>query len=159
MLEDMLEVRYGVYSSPFGPVRIGVAGEAVAHLSFIEEAEAETAPRDEAIVRLGKQIFAAPPQATAFPLQVAGTPFQQRVWKALCAIPAGQTVTYGELARRIGSPRAARAVGAACGQNEIAWLIPCHRVVAADGGLGGYHWGQGRKAAMLAWENNLVGRA
>jgi len=83
---------------------------------------------------------------------VKGTAFQLRVWRALLRIPSGRTVTYGQLAAAIGSPRAARAVGSAAGRNELAWLIPCHRVIRRAGAAGGYRWGAARKRAMLAWE-------
>jgi AraC family transcriptional regulator of adaptative response/methylated-DNA-[protein]-cysteine methyltransferase len=86
------------------------------------------------------------------PLDLMGTAFQQRVWRALRRIPAGTTTTYGELARRIGAPGAARAVGTACGQNPIAVAVPCHRVLRGDGDLGGYRWGLPRKRALLARE-------
>ena len=85
------------------------------------------------------------------PLDLRGTGFQRRVWEALVRIPPGRVISYGELARRIGRPGAARAVGAACGANRIAGLIPCHRVVAANG-PGGYRWGLTRKRALLARE-------
>ncbi|MFN3743331.1 MAG: bifunctional DNA-binding transcriptional regulator/O6-methylguanine-DNA methyltransferase Ada [Hyphomicrobiaceae bacterium] len=86
------------------------------------------------------------------PLDVRGTAFQHRVWQALRKIPAGTTVTYTELARRIGLPKAARAVAAACAANRIAVAIPCHRVVRNDGGLAGYRWGVERKRKLLARE-------
>jgi AraC family transcriptional regulator of adaptative response/methylated-DNA-[protein]-cysteine methyltransferase len=86
------------------------------------------------------------------PLDLVGTAFQQRVWRALRDIPRGTTTTYAELARRIGAPRAVRAVGTACGANPVAVAVPCHRVVRGDGGLGGYRWGLGRKRALLARE-------
>lgn len=82
----------------------------------------------------------------------AGTPFQQRVWTELCRIPTGETVTYGELARRVGRPGAARAVGQACGANPIPVLVPCHRVLAAGGGLGGFSAGLDWKRRLLAVE-------
>ena len=82
----------------------------------------------------------------------AGTPFQRRVWRALLQIPAGTTRTYAEVARAIGMPRAARAVARACASNPLAVLIPCHRVVRADGGLGGYRWGVALKRRLLARE-------
>ena len=81
-----------------------------------------------------------------------GTPFQRRVWAALRAIPAGTTVSYGELARRVGNPKAVRAVGAANGANPVAVVVPCHRVVAASGDLWGYGGGLGRKRWLLAHE-------
>ena len=82
----------------------------------------------------------------------AGTPFQRRVWTALRRIPRGTTVTYAALARRIGRPRAVRAVAAAVAANRLAVVVPCHRVVRSDGGLGGYRWGVARKRALLVRE-------
>jgi len=86
------------------------------------------------------------------PLDVRGTAFQQRVWRALREIPAGETTTYSDLARKIGRPRAVRAVGQACAANPVAVAIPCHRVVRNDGGLSGYRWGIERKRDLLARE-------
>ncbi|HEX9092438.1 MAG TPA: methylated-DNA--[protein]-cysteine S-methyltransferase [Coriobacteriia bacterium] len=86
------------------------------------------------------------------PLDARGTAFQQRVWAALREVPAGETVSYSELARRIGRPTAARAVAAACGANPVALAIPCHRVIGADGSLTGYRWGVERKRALLERE-------
>jgi AraC family transcriptional regulator of adaptative response/methylated-DNA-[protein]-cysteine methyltransferase len=86
------------------------------------------------------------------PLDVRGTAFQQRVWQALCEIPAGATASYTEIAERIGLPKAVRAVAQACGANALAVAIPCHRVVRNDGGLSGYRWGVERKRALLEKE-------
>jgi AraC family transcriptional regulator, regulatory protein of adaptative response / methylated-DNA-[protein]-cysteine methyltransferase len=94
----------------------------------------------------------APALGLDLPLDVRGTAFQQRVWKALREIPVGATTTYTDIAKRIGVPEAVRAVGAACGANTIAVAIPCHRVVRTDGGLAGYRWGVERKRALLARE-------
>lgn len=91
------------------------------------------------------------------PLDVAGTAFQRRVWQALTEIPPGATRTYGELAAEIGRPTAARAVARACATNPVAVVVPCHRVVAAGGGLGGYRWGTERKRELL--ERERVGRS
>jgi len=88
------------------------------------------------------------------PLAPAGTAFQQRVWAGLRAIPYGQTVSYGELARRVGSPAARRAVGLANGRNPIAIVIPCHRVIGADGSMTGYGGGLDRKQFLLALERD-----
>jgi AraC family transcriptional regulator of adaptative response/methylated-DNA-[protein]-cysteine methyltransferase len=85
-------------------------------------------------------------------LLVKGSNFQVKVWRALLELPFGSLATYGHVAGRIGAPGSARAVGTAIGANPIAWLIPCHRVIRESGALGGYHWGTGRKAAMLGWE-------
>jgi AraC family transcriptional regulator of adaptative response/methylated-DNA-[protein]-cysteine methyltransferase len=94
----------------------------------------------------------APQRGLSLPLDVRGTAFQQRVWQALRAIPAGSTVSYAELAQRIGAPSAVRAVAGACAANAIAVAIPCHRVVRTDGSLSGYRWGVERKRVLLARE-------
>jgi O-6-methylguanine DNA methyltransferase len=86
------------------------------------------------------------------PLDLRGTPFQRAVWAALRRIPPGRTATYGEVAARIGRPGAARAVARACAANPVALLVPCHRVVPASGGTGGWRWGAARKRALLARE-------
>jgi AraC family transcriptional regulator of adaptative response/methylated-DNA-[protein]-cysteine methyltransferase len=86
------------------------------------------------------------------PLDIEGTPFQQRVWSAIRAIPYGSTRSYGQLAKAIGNPGAVRAVAQACGANHVALVIPCHRVVREDGSLGGYKWGIDRKRALLEAE-------
>ncbi len=86
-------------------------------------------------------------------LHLIGAPFQIKVWEALLAIPSGQVTTYAEIAARVCTPRATRAVGTAVGRNPVSFLIPCHRVLRRDGGLGGYHWGLTVKRAMLAWES------
>lgn len=93
---------------------------------------------------------------TRLRLHVRGTNFQIRVWEALLRIPPGAAVTYGDLARAVGRPEAARAVGGAVGRNPVAFLIPCHRVLRSTGHFGGYRWGAVRKRAILAWE---IGRA
>lgn len=89
------------------------------------------------------------------PLDLRGTPFQLRVWEALRGIPRGEMTTYAEIARRIGCPQSARAVGNAVGANPIAVFVPCHRVVRSDGMPGGYRWGIGRKKALLDIEHRL----
>lgn len=91
----------------------------------------------------------APAIGLNLPLDIRGTAFQQRVWQALREIPAGTTVSYSEVAERIGAPRAARAVGTACAANALAVAIPCHRVLRRDGILTGYRWGVERKRALL----------
>ena len=90
-----------------------------------------------------------PAGGLALPLDIRGTAFQRRVWQALQAIPVGETRSYAGLAEAIGAPRAARAVAAACAANKLAVVVPCHRVVAADGSMGGYRWGVERKRALL----------
>ena len=89
------------------------------------------------------------------PLDLRGTPFQLRVWEALRTIPRGETVSYGDLARRLGlPPGASRAVGTACGSNPVGLIVPCHRVVRTGGGLGGYYWGLDRKKLLLELEQS-----
>jgi methylated-DNA-[protein]-cysteine S-methyltransferase len=89
-------------------------------------------------------------------LALAGTDFQREVWGQLCAIPYGQTISYGELADRVGRPRASRAVGQANGRNPVSVIVPCHRVIAANGTLGGYGWGLERKRWLLDHETGVT---
>jgi AraC family transcriptional regulator of adaptative response/methylated-DNA-[protein]-cysteine methyltransferase len=96
----------------------------------------------------------APHRGLDLPLDLRGTAFQLRVWQALRKVPPGTTITYGELALRIGAPTAARAVAGACAANPLAVAIPCHRVVRVDGGLSGYRWGVERKRALIAREGD-----
>ena len=95
-----------------------------------------------------------PGTAADLPLDVQGTAFQQRVWQLLREIPRGQTISYAELARRAGAPRAVRAVASACAANRIAIAIPCHRVVRSDGSPAGYRWGIERKEKLLKRERS-----
>lgn len=106
----------------------------------------------EALIAHVVDLVERPGMAADIPLDARGTAFQQRVWKALTAIPAGSTVSYGALAQALGTPSAVRAVAQACGANPLAVVVPCHRVVGADGKLTGYRWGVERKRALLARE-------
>lgn len=90
------------------------------------------------------------------PLDPQGTPFQEAVWAELRLVPMGRTITYAELARRIGRPEAVRAVAGACGANRIAVAIPCHRAIGSDGSLAGYRWGVDRKRELLRLERSLA---
>jgi AraC family transcriptional regulator of adaptative response/methylated-DNA-[protein]-cysteine methyltransferase len=92
------------------------------------------------------------PRALEVPLDIRGTAFQQRVWSELQRIPLGETRSYAEIARAIGAPQAVRAVAGACARNRVAVLVPCHRVVRADGALSGYRWGRARKQELLRRE-------
>jgi AraC family transcriptional regulator of adaptative response/methylated-DNA-[protein]-cysteine methyltransferase len=109
-------------------------------------------PAFEDVVAKVVGLIEAPGTGVDLPLDVRGTAFQQRVWRALRAIPAGSTASYREIARRIGAPRAVRAVAHACAVNPVAVAIPCHRVVRSDGGLAGYRWGVERKRELLERE-------
>lgn len=99
-------------------------------------------------------LIETPHKAQNLPLHICGTPFQQRVWQALREIPLGKTMSYRDVARHIGAPRAVRAVAGACAANPLAVVIPCHRVVRTDGGLSGYRWGVARKRALLDRERS-----
>ena len=121
------------------------------HARFVEDAAA--------VRKLAPSIFAADgPARDRLRLVLHGTPWQIKVWEALLRIPPGALVTYEAIARKVGLPNGARAVGGAVGANPISWLIPCHRVIrkTAMGGdynwVGGYNWGPTRKLAMLGWE-------
>lgn len=116
---------------------------------------AELVGGDAAFEQLVAQVVGlieAPRLGLDLPLDIRGTAFQQRVWDALRKVPAGETVSYAEIAARIGSPRAVRAVAQACAANVLAVAIPCHRVVRSDGGVSGYRWGVARKQALLERE-------
>ena len=133
------------------PERISVVRQQLER-SFGEIAERETTDPAGAVTRL-ERYFAGDRNALAGQaVRPHGTAFQQRVWRALCEIPAGETRGYGELAAGIGHPKSSRAVGAANGSNPIALIIPCHRVIAADGSLHGYGGGLQRKEWLLAHE-------
>jgi AraC family transcriptional regulator of adaptative response/methylated-DNA-[protein]-cysteine methyltransferase len=122
---------------------------------------AELQPSDAQLEKLADRVVAMIDEselATDLPLDLVGTAFQQRVWRALREIPAGETRTYAQIAAEVGSRDAVRAVGSACGKNPVAVAVPCHRVIASDGKLGGYRWGLERKQALLARERERSGR-
>jgi O-6-methylguanine DNA methyltransferase len=147
--------------TPAGAGWIGLSGEAIAWLSIGQLDEAEVKAYWKGPVKKGKvcpipvtELEAAARGAGSLDVQPSGTGFQVQVWEALEAIPFGTTTTYGALAEQLATPKGARAVGQAVGANPIAWLIPCHRVLAANGGAGGYRWGAGAKKALLSWEGS-----
>ncbi len=109
-------------------------------------------PAFERLVATAVGLVEHPTRGAKLPLDIRGTAFQERVWRALSAIPAGRTASYAEIARAIGSPRAVRAVAGACAANPLAVAIPCHRVVRTDGDVSGYRWGVDRKRKLLARE-------
>jgi AraC family transcriptional regulator, regulatory protein of adaptative response / methylated-DNA-[protein]-cysteine methyltransferase len=160
-----LQLRGGFTDTPFGRALIASTARGIAHLSFVEPGAEPHAlarlslqwPRaafireDTAASTLAAQIWDPQSAAAALRLAVSGTNFQLKVWQALLEIGPDATTTYAQLAALIGAPAAARAVGNAVGANPVAWLIPCHNVLRQDGTLGGYHWGEERKRAMLAW--------
>ncbi|QLP96552.1 MAG: bifunctional helix-turn-helix domain-containing protein/methylated-DNA--[protein]-cysteine S-methyltransferase [Rhodoblastus sp.] len=178
-----LTLRYGFHPSPFGEALAVVTDRGLAALGW---ADAERAPdqakpgpgREGALADMVRRwpnaVFVedaaatAPSVARAFdpalwrpqtPLRVVliGADFEVRVWETLLTIPVGAATTYGAVARRIGKPKAARAVGAAVGRNPISFVVPCHRVLGSSGALTGYHWGVTRKQAILGWEAGRLG--
>ena len=159
-------IHWSVIETTLGKMLVAATEKGVCCLSFNEgEAQlrarfpkAELVEGGEEFRALFEEVTAAvehPATATSvdIPLDVKGTAFQQRCWEALLQIPAGETRSYGEQAAMLGNPKASRAVGGANGANNIAVLIPCHRVIAADGGLGGYAYGTDIKAELLRRES------
>lgn len=166
-----LRIAYTVAESPVGPVLVAITGRGIASVALGATAEALEAglraeyPRallerdDRALARAVRAVLRAMegrPLREEMPLDVRATAFQHQVWRELRRIPLGRTRSYGEIARRLGRPSAARAVARACASNRVAVLVPCHRVVAGDGSLGGYRWGTARKRALLEKEGALT---
>jgi len=162
-----LTIHCGTADTPFGPARIATTARGTAFLGFADAAgrvagwpqfreawRAATWQQDEAAAgQVARAIWGvAPPGGRRLTLWVHGSNFQIQVWRALLAQATETTLSYEEVARAIGRPKAARAVGTAVGANPVAWLIPCHHVLRKNGALGGYRWGIERKRAMLAWE-------
>nr|WP_298929160.1 bifunctional DNA-binding transcriptional regulator/O6-methylguanine-DNA methyltransferase Ada [uncultured Erythrobacter sp.] len=158
-------IHWSVLATSIGQMLVAATEKGVCCLSFNEGEEqlrarfpkAELVQGGEGFRALFEQVVAAVEEpandASAIPLDVKGTAFQQRVWQALRQIPAGETRSYGQLAATLGNPNASRAVGGANGANNIAVLIPCHRVVQADGSIGGYAYGPEIKAELLDRES------
>ncbi|MCK4712026.1 MAG: bifunctional helix-turn-helix domain-containing protein/methylated-DNA--[protein]-cysteine S-methyltransferase [Marinosulfonomonas sp.] len=160
---DGLVIRYGWFDSPFGLALAMGTVKGLCGLAFAADTGRAAAMDDmrsrwpkaqfiEDAAPLAPWVNAAFDQSGQARLHLIGAPFQIKVWEALLTIPSGHVTTYSEIARCVGTPRAARAVGTAVGRNPVSWLIPCHRALRKSGGLGGYHWGLPVKRAMLAWE-------
>lgn len=162
-------VRYGFAATPFGPMLAARTERGVCRLEFVDDGERAAAARlrdewpnatlerdDAAAGELAATIWPSGVRAAAAPqaltVAVRGTNFQLQVWRALLATGDAGATTYGALATELGMPRASRAIGGAVGDNGIAWLIPCHRVLRANGALGGYRWSPDRKRTILAWQ-------
>ena len=158
------EIRWSIAETPLGRLIVAATAEGVCMIEFgTSEAELEArlaerfpqAQRVRADAELAAQIAAVadfvelPSRGLSLPLEIQGTAFQRRVWQELQAIPPGETASYGEVARRLGQPKAVRAVAQACAANGLALAIPCHRVIGSDGSVAGYRWGVERKRALL----------
>ncbi|MDF3073317.1 MAG: bifunctional DNA-binding transcriptional regulator/O6-methylguanine-DNA methyltransferase Ada [Alphaproteobacteria bacterium] len=169
MHTDNPSLRFAIGDSPLGLFAVAASDAGIAAVIFGETREelvAElrrrfaAAPREDqaglaATIARITALIANPGKPVDLPLDPHGTAFQRQVWEVLRQIPAGRTLSYGEVASRIGAPSAMRAVAQACGANPIAVAIPCHRVVRSDGSAGGYRWGAARKAMLLRAEAAL----
>ncbi len=158
-----IAIDYGFHPGPFGIALVMATEKGVCGLAFGDEGEERMLLKDmqarwpkaayrenaERTAPVAREIFGG---GGPLNLHLMGSPWQVKVWQALLAIPEGRTATYRGIAQDVGNAKASRAVGAAVGRNPISWLIPCHRVLASDGTLHGYHWGVDRKRAMLAVE-------
>ena len=144
------------FETPFGPAWASVdSNGAITVFNF--GAQGDGGGTNPEVARQVEEFFAGKRQAFDFPLAPKGSEFQKRVWAELAKIPFGETISYGELARRIGNPAASRAVGRANATNPIAVIVPCHRVIGANGKLTGYAGGIELKDKLLAWERALKG--
>ncbi len=168
-----LDMVWGAAASPFGTAVLVSTAYGLAGIGFadgpdgVAAAFADLAARwpaaryrrdDAALAPLAARIFDPARWTPEAPVRVVliGTDFEVTVWQTLLAIPVGRATTYQAVARRIGRPQAARAVGAAVGKNPISFVVPCHRVVGSSGALTGYHWGVPRKRAILGWEAGIA---
>lgn len=168
-----LTVYYGFHPSPFGEALLMVTDMGLAGLAFADPGEEQTAFEDmskrwPAANFVEDTIKTAPYAGRIFdparwqeetPLKIVliGTDFEIRVWQTLLKIPMGRATTYSDIARTLGKPSAARAVGTAVGRNPISFVVPCHRVLGRTGNLCGYHWGLTRKRAIIGWEAGISG--
>ncbi len=147
--------------SPVGPLQISTTFTHLMGIRFLSQSQAtcalppDTPPILKEVVRQLQAYFNGKLFAFHLPLQLSGTPFQQKVWMALQTIPYGTVLSYQELAQKIGHPRAMRAVGNANGKNPIPIIIPCHRVIRSDGSLGGYSSGTAIKSHLLQLEQHF----
>ncbi len=144
----------GVCSVEFGTSRSGLA--AALRRRFPRAAPVRDTPAFIRLVRRVIRLVGTRAADAGLSLDLQGTPFQHRVWRALRRIQPGRTTTYAALARRVGRPAAVRAVAGACAANRVAVVVPCHRVVRQDGALSGYRWGTDRKRALLRREGAPV---
>ncbi len=163
-----LTIEYGLHPTPFGECLLGITDRGICALFFVQgnnrkevvrelhvrwpgahfvEASRDTRPYIEKIFGADSSAQRAP-----LPLVLKGTNFQIKVWEALLRIPAGHVLSYEDIARQIGQPKASRAVGNAVAKNPISYIVPCHRVIQSIGITGNYRWGPARKKAILGWE-------
>ena len=171
---DLQHIRFGVGECSLGAILVAATAQGICAILLGDDADALVQDLQQRFPRAqlvgGEASFEQwmaqvigfvdePTRGLALPLDIRGTAFQQQVWQALQQIPVGCTVSYSELAEKLGMPQASRAVARACASNAIAVAIPCHRVVRRDGGLSGYRWGVERKRALLQHEAALAPQA
>ena len=164
-------IQHAVVRCSLGALLVAATGKGICTIEFGDSPEvlvqafrfrlpqSRLAAGDAAFDRMAAQVAVLveePGRGHDLPLDIGGTPFQQRVWQTLGAIPAGTTASYARIAADIGAPAAVRAVAGACAANVLAVAVPCHRVVRSDGALSGYRWGAARKRALLDRERQVA---
>lgn len=162
----LLHINYSFAESPFGNILVASTSKGICHMAFADDREAalqelitnfpnaQFTQMTDLIQQNTLYIFTKEQhRLSEIKLHLKGTAFQLKVWEALLKIPMGNLTTYQQVAAAIDNPKASRAVGTAVGQNPVAFLIPCHRVIKATGEFGHYHWGDVRKQAMIGWES------
>ena len=158
-----LQLQYEIYDSPFGDLLLVSSRCGLTHAMFSGEAEALVRVRKDYLKaditrertahhRAALCYFKTGTEASRLSLALKGTAFQLQVWQALLTVPLGQTASYKQICEYIGRPNASRAVGSAVGRNPVTFYVPCHRILAHNGGLGGYYWGLDKKRELLRWE-------
>lgn len=162
---ENLSINYSFAESPFGNILVASTAKGICHMAFADDEaaafkalqnffpNAEYHQKVDLIQQNALFIFSHDwKKLNQVKLHLKGTAFQLKVWEALLKIPMGQLSTYGNIAKQLQNPNASRAVGTAVGDNPVAFLIPCHRVIQSTGVIGQYHWGSIRKTAMIGWE-------
>jgi len=160
-----LAINYEYFPTPFGNLLVSSTFKGICYMAFADDEnrtfneleqqfpKAKFSKQKDSLQQAVLPIFNQNwNESTAVKLHLKGTAFQIKVWETLLKIPQGDFTTYGAIAKAIGNPNASRAVGSAIGDNPIAFLIPCHRVIQSSGNFGQYHWGQVRKSILLGWE-------
>ncbi|QNN43132.1 methylated-DNA--[protein]-cysteine S-methyltransferase [Pedobacter roseus] len=162
---ENLHINYSFAESPFGNIIVASTPKGICHIAFYDDEKLAFNNLQRQFPAAKYQLILDKEQQNALyifnhdwsklhqiKLHLKGTDFQLKVWEALLKIPMGKLSTYGSIAKQLQNPNASRAVGTAIGDNPVAFLIPCHRVIQTSGALGGYHWGVNRKTAIIGWE-------
>ncbi|MCX2450824.1 methylated-DNA--[protein]-cysteine S-methyltransferase [Pedobacter sp. PLR] len=162
---QQLQINYSYAESPFGPLLVASTTKGICYMAFSDDPDQAFSELQQLFPNAQYQQLLDRIQQNALyifstdwnrlsevKLHLKGTDFQIKVWETLLKVPSGELATYADIANTIENPKANRAVGTAVGSNPIAFLIPCHRVIKSTGELGQYHWGAGRKTAMIGWE-------